>query len=935
MFTRFSFTSAFCTAAFAAGAFLLFAAMSRPATPVFEVEFAGGFGSDRTVQAKHATGSPAPLLSPEEPVFEEDLVAHGGVFGLRIGPGVPVVRYSVKGNLPDGKGEISLGFNDAQWAKAEGNAWALLQAGPDGAEPQLVIERNASGGFAVHGRDRPGKDFSFVSEPLPGNQSGKFELRLIYEPKRVRLFSDDTFLGETSWSGAPNWQGVLQLGPGSDSKGKPAVLATLRIYSEIRKIVGDKEQTLPPEKYYAGNPSPWWAEEQPRLGLEALSPDYVPSPFTPVVWSKDQASVWGRNYSLAGQDLFSQVVSAGHPLLSGPVRLRAEVQGRSVVIAFGPPELRDERSGKIVIHRTAEMPEFTVTATYTVEYDGMVWIELATRPKSKSRIEALALEVPFKPDMAEVMQYIGAPHKYESQNLARNSRSGALPKPGKSLALGFKTYIWIGNTEAGLQWFAESDENWWPLDRADCIRIDREQNGGAVLRLNMLSQPLPQRNSGDFTLRFGFMATPVKSMPEGWRGWTFTSQYGSPGAENRGNHLIYWPDEWRAMALDPEPHRASKEKIRLTQAKVAADHEVGRKIMPYWTRIHVPVSDGNAVNPDGMRMVELWGTEPDHIRSGKLDIRRISMDTAWADYLIWCFDQWGKVFGHIDGIYLDETQPIPNRREKSNGGYIAPDGKRRPTFEFRASRDYIKRINYLAQQRNGQPARSMIHNSSTYAMPYMSEYSIFLPGEHINSGYFKGGNSDILPPEGERARGYYYHYVLPMDQLKAEGYWQQWGIPIAWLPQLKNQKDIMDSPVAARDLLSRLQQVDALIWPLFMNQDEVRKMLKFRREFGIDRPEVSFIPYWRNREISADRENVLVGYYEQPGSRLIIISNLNTEPVTVTLDFRENAPELVRQAETKKTVPSKNGKFELTIPRNDYIALITDDSSQNKVESNE
>lgn len=430
------------------------------------------------------------------------------------------------------------------------------------------------------------------------------------------------------------------------------------------------------------------------------------------------------------------------------------------------------------------------------------------------------------------------------------------------------------------------------------------------------------------------MASPVRPMPEGWRDWTFAAQYGNPDAPNRANKLIYWPDEWRAMMLDPDPDRAPEDKAKLTAEKVRKDHAAGRLILPYWTRIHVPLVAKDKVNPDGSRMAELWGTLPDHARGGQFDLRRVSMDTEWTDYLLWCADRWGKRFGHIDGVYIDETQPIPNTRAESGGGYTALDGTRRPTFEYQGSRDYFKRLDYLLKEKNGQSPFVIVHNSSTYALPYMSASTAFLPGEHLNSDYFKLGNPDILPPEEERAAGYYYCHVLPMDRLIAEGYWQQWGVPIIWLPELKNQKDIVDSPIAARDLLSRLQQVDALIWNWMGNKEEVDKMQRFRKEFGIGASDVTFTPYWRNKAVTADQENIAVGVYQKPGARLLIVSNFDVKNAKATVDFRNDIPELVRNAETREIIPLKNGKLELTIPRNDYVALVTVEPDKDSLRSN-
>lgn len=897
----------------------------------FDADFAGGFTKDAgTLQANHAAGNPTPHPPQSEPVFEPDLVAFAGNIGLKIGPGFPEIRYEAKDNVPASTGTIQIRL-DKGVAFAQGDAWPLIRVGPEN-KPQLQVA--AGGGkIMVSAVDAGGKNVQISAPLAPQADDATILLDVSYDAATLRLYRDGKLQGETPWAGAPEWTDALRVGTDAADSGKNTVLVALKISPEPLPIAssGDVEK-LPPGQSLAGAPTKWWAEGAPKLALEALSPDYVPPPWQPVAWKKDAAEVWGRTYQFSDDGLMAQVISAGAPMLRAPIRMHGKVAGQPVKFAFGAPELAEHHPGKLVFHRKAESSGFRATVRVNVEYDGMVEMEIAFEKTAEAPLEQLRLEVPFRAEDSEYVQFVGAPLRYESQNLAWNSNAQSLPGPGESLTLGFKTYVWIGGSERGLQWFAASDENWWPLDRNNAIEIFRGKDRAATLGLNILEKPLPG-NPEKFTIRFGFMASPVRPMPEGWRDWTFAAQYGSPDAPNRANKLIYWPDEWRAMSLDPDPGRAPEDKAKLTAEKVRKDHAAGRLILPYWTRIHVPLVAKDKVNPDGSRMAALWGTLPDHARGGRFDLRRVSMDTEWTDYLLWCADRWGKLFGHIDGVYIDETQPIPNTRAESGGGYTAPDGTRRPTFEYQGSRNYFKRLDYLLKEKNGRSPFIIVHNSSTYTLPYMSASTAFLPGEHLNSDYFKLGNPDILPPEEERAAGYYYCHVLPMDRLVAEGYWQQWGVPIAWLPELKNQKDIVNSPVAARDLLSRLQQVDALIWNWMGNKEEVNKMQRFRKEFGIGAPDVAFIPYWRNKTVTADQENIAVGVYQKPGARLLIVSNFDTKASEATIDFQGNIPELVRNAETREMIPLKNGKLGLSIPRNDYVALVTVDSGNDPLKS--
>jgi hypothetical protein len=371
------------------------------------------------------------------------------------------------------------------------------------------------------------------------------------------------------------------------------------------------------------------------------------------------------------------------------------------------------------------------------------------------------------------------------------------------------------------------------------------------------------------------------------------------------------------MPLDPEPHRAVN--LEKNRSRIVRDRREGRAIIPYWTRLHLPVRSGDKILPDAERMSASWLTEPNRPGGGNLQFFRCSATTAWADYLAWCIREWAEVMGPMDGVYIDETQPVPNTRAASGGGYDGWSGKRRPTFEFRGSRALYQRMMHLIEQRSGAPACSIAHCSATHTMQCLSPFAVMLIGEQYYSGYF-ARNPELLPPDNDRV--YYYSYALPMDRLRAECFWRQWGAVMLWLPCLKNQKDLLKNPLTTRDMLSRIMQADMLVWPLFCNEEEVRKTWRFRREFGIADPGVEFVPYWENRLLVPDRKGVVLGYYRNGNRILALVSNLNRQPETVTLDLTPAGADAAFDAETGKRVPGRAGSIVLPMRRNDYRALL-------------
>jgi len=119
-----------------------------------------------------------------------------------------------------------------------------------------------------------------------------------------------------------------------------------------------------------------------------------------------------------------------------------------------------------------------------------------------------------------------------------------------------------------------------------------------------------------------------------------------------------------------------------------------------------------------------------------------------------------------------------------------------------------------------------------------------------------------------------------------------------------------------------VMQADMIVWPIFCDADEVRKTWKFRAEFGIGDEQVEFIPFWEPEQpVKSDRKEVVCGTYRKGDRALVIVSNFNREPVTVTVDLARLSPTSAANAETGAKLPLADGKVKLEIPRNDYVAL--------------
>ena len=844
-------------------------------------------------------------------------------YGLRVGKGEAAVVYPSQGHLTPGAGAMELVVKNLDWDYALDKSTHLFVSAL-GPEMVMYVYKFNGNGLGVYLENRASKKKVFPYRmPIEWKRNTRHHAAVVWDGAEVRLYLDGEKTHTVEFEPIARFPDEFQVGArGNFGADAHSAIGYLRLYDRalsdgeiaalaVRALpdlkIGALDAGKISDEILSGSP---WFQTRPRLAREALDSGYAPPPWTPVSFDGKRAEVWNRVYDFSGGGPMAAVESAGRPLLAGPARLEVGAGGRRSVLSFSPPDVIEAGAGRLVFERRAE----GAVLRGTLEYDGMLWWDLALRPAGT--LERLALVLPMTDKAARAVHYVAAMGEDPRSAVApMYSNSRSLPDgAGVVFSREFVTHLWVGDSDGGLQFFVESDQYWWPRGRKNVMEIERGA-AGVDVRVNLVDAPLPDNAPAELRYGFGLIATPVRPMPDGWRSKRMTQQWDRLTGEDRGDLLIYWPDDWAPVPYDPEPFRAmNRDKVA---DKLRRDRREGRKIVPYWNRTHLTMGGKGKINPDGDRVLEAWGRLPQRPRGGSLDMIGCAATSGWSDYLVWCVDQWSEIFEVVDGVYIDEMAPKANKNPYSGGGYDDFDGSRRPTYACRADRDLYRRMAHVLRARGGERENwSVAHASGTHMMEILGPFPVILTGEHLYSGYFPN-DPELIPPAGDRL--YYYSYSLPIDRVKTEFYWKAWGAAIAWLPCMKNQRDIMELPVPTRDMLSRIMQADVIVWPMWCDKEEVYKTWRFRDDFGIGNPGVAFVPYWENTLVAADRrpEGIVIGYYRDGDKLLVLVSNLNREPADIRMEFGDFPVRSLKNAETAADI----GDFHVTIPRNDYIAL--------------
>ena len=370
------------------------------------------------------------------------------------------------------------------------------------------------------------------------------------------------------------------------------------------------------------------------LGSKAGISDEVLPPWTPLKVSGNQVMPWGRTYAFARLPFPSSVITRDTEVLAGPITLSGSVDGKKLAWSGTDCLVTETEPHLVRLAGSAEAAGLTCEGTVSLEYDGMIRSDFRLIPDGEVHLDALALEIPIKPEYAKYLYHW--PGRWGS---AYNA--GALPEDGYHGP--FKPVFWLGDEWRGFCWFSESDRNFFNEEDANVVDIGR-QGDVVMLRVNIIGKPQTISRPLDYT--FGFQATPVKPMsPDVWDYRIMHA--GNYGIEERPFFkpaTISYPAEghldlergtfecWIKPHFDPDPDFDPNDPKRAALNRSLLDIELGNDchVGFYWN-----------IDDRGMRLYYKQGT---------------SYPLLLSTHPKWQAGQWHHVaftWGEASRVYLD------------------------------------------------------------------------------------------------------------------------------------------------------------------------------------------------------------------------------------------------------------------------------------------
>ncbi|HUS81605.1 MAG TPA: glycoside hydrolase domain-containing protein, partial [Armatimonadota bacterium] len=259
---------------------------------------------------------------------------------------------------------------------------------------------------------------------------------------------------------------------------------------------------------------PWQAEDK-GIGVS----DEVMPPFTPLRVEGRSVHCWGRRYDLGDDGWPAQIMTREADMLTGPVRLRARVDGVSArPLAGGTAAFGRTDPGVVEFAVRGTGGSLGASLTGRIEYDGMIKYTLRLDPPAPVTVNELRLEIPVADDHALLY--------HVCRDAIRTSNEAGLTPPGTGKVWGssakpsrqvlgtFVPYWWVGDYDRGLCWMADNDRGWSVPDDEDCVELVREGDT-LTARVNFITRDRLIESPWEVT--FALEAGPPRPEPKGWR----------------------------------------------------------------------------------------------------------------------------------------------------------------------------------------------------------------------------------------------------------------------------------------------------------------------------------------------------------------------------------------------------------------------------------
>jgi len=652
-----------------------------------------------------------------------------------------------------------------------------------------------------------------------------------------------------------------------------------------KAYAGGKETAGREEKIYYLD-APW-----KNIDMELKE---VPYPWTPVkLKGKGTLTCWGREYRLGKNLLPDSIISQSEEILAGPVSFDVRQGGKALSFRFSAAKTVTEKATKIVRStrgNCVEIKNLSVKTVTTLEFDGILMIDITMRGKSLNKVSDISIRIPLRGDAVRYLRTVGR----TAVTLGIDDSLIIKPeKDGIILKKYFSTFLLTGNDDIGLCWFVNSNRD-WPNSLAGSRDAIVAENKGkeVVLRFKILKKGQTIKGKR-FHFRFGLQATPVKKLPSFIRKinrLNSTAVFPNPGLYKYPCYPL-WSNETLMRKLIKQANTKTSGRSPCVYAKLMFPSRV-----PEWKVF------GKRWHMDGGEDMT-WIVTKRHGWPYDVPLMRPCMGSDYNKYFAYMLAGQMEKY-NIHGYFWDGAfwggcrNPYHGH---GDGGALA--------FPYE---DTVRFFRYLYAR-----GKKMYGSGEKGGFQWMHGETATPPSIYAYADM-------VMVGEGYNAVKDNYLDVVSLDDIRAGWMGKQWGYAVQLIPQFGkrrvNRKYV--TPKNTRGMMGLLLLHDVGVYRYYCHPDTVQGIWN-SIDSGFDYEDAEFYPYFKeSTPAKVKGKDVYVSLYRKPdGKVMAVVANLSKQNLRtkVTFDLKklglkriskcldiENNISLVPQADSVKVVVRAN-----------------------------
>lgn len=610
--------------------------------------------------------------------------------------------------------------------------------------------------------------------------------------------------------------------------------------------------------------------DYPGLGEWAhqdFNPERIIPPFKPITSKVASGKVGGfeasfseRSYAWRDSLLLASTVSRDEEMLAGPIEILVggkALKAKSFAVKSAKPH-RVEFAGSAA--------EGGVSAVLDgwLEYDGVNWNTLEMTGEGG----ALAIRYRLKSKFAKFL--------HGARGGAWGLKTTQCVKDGTT-TVGYYPFLWIGDQERGLCFFAETRRGWTANEKtAYTIEKGADETVVTVAVAKKLDAAKPLR------IQFGLQATPMRPLSDSHPYDTIGSSYGAalnrPDAPHVVDACLMASDNVKSGDTASFFGDLDDAKGRMTGT---AQQQIHKMLEPWPDVRFVPYTCARWLSlryPEAAAYVNDWMIRPEIVLDNEgTGHRMVDMCPASkaSDYYCWRFRKLLERLPKVNGIYCD----FGTINECSNGDHGC-DGR----IPILAYREYVRRLVSVQLDHGIKKPIVMLHNTDCNQYPCLSFATHLYNGENVRqaSSALLHDKKDILDSYGLEMFACELG-TLPLG-VSNGGY-----MPFDTLNK-KNGGDEATAPYQFR--MGKAAFAGSLIHDNFPSQNRGHfglydKVFRVYGAFGVGKA-AKFVGYWK--EFSAnDGTGVYVSAYTDEKKVLAVIGHVDKahqdQDVSITFDW--------------------------------------------------